>query len=69
MSGDKLLDSFLFDEKTYLPSEEFVKQANVKDARIYQDASEDWLGYWEKEAEKLDWFEKWAYDDIINKKR
>jgi len=59
MSDDKLLDSFLFDEKTYLPSEEFVKQANVKDARIYQDASEDWLGYWEKEAEKLDWFEKW----------
>lgn len=59
MSDDKLLDSFLFDEKTFYPSEEFAKQANVNDPRIYQDASEDWLKYWESEAEKLEWFEKW----------
>lgn len=56
---NNMIEKFLFEEKTYYPSPEFVEQANVNDARIYQDANEDWLGHWEKEAERLDWFKKW----------
>ncbi|WP_031515925.1 acetate--CoA ligase [Desulfofalx alkaliphila] len=57
-----LLEAF-FEERVFNPSSEFVEQANITDARIYQDASEDYLNYWAQEAERLDWFNKW--DQIL----
>ncbi len=64
MSGQKasseVLNNFMLEEeRVFAPSIDFVKQANFKDARIYQDANENWLDYWVKEAEKVDWFKKW----------
>ncbi|MCD5406752.1 MAG: acetate--CoA ligase [Desulfotomaculum sp.] len=64
MSDDNLLESFLFDEQAHSPSAEFAEQANVQDARIYQDASADSLSYWAKEAEQLHWFKKW--DSVLD---
>ena len=64
MSDDNLLESFLFDEQAHSLSAEFAEQANVQDARIYQDASADSLSYWAKEAEQLHWFKKW--DSVLD---
>ncbi|MBO8138377.1 MAG: acetate--CoA ligase [Desulfotomaculum sp.] len=56
-----LKGAFFLDEMVFHPSPEFRKNANVQDARIYLDAEENWLEYWNKEAEKLHWFQKWNF--------
>lgn len=58
-AADNVLQAFFSEDKVYPPSAEFVEQANVKDARIYQDAHEDFVEYWAQQAERLHWFKKW----------
>jgi acetyl-CoA synthetase len=47
------------DERVFRPSAEFVEKANVKDLSLYQEAEQDLEGFWAKQAERLDWFQKW----------
>jgi acetyl-CoA synthetase len=42
------------------PTAEVVKNANVKDPEaIRWEAEKDYLGYWARRAEELDWYRKW----------
>ncbi len=44
----------------FYPSEEVLKNANVKDYEsIYKRSIEDREGFWAEEAEKLNWYKKW----------
>lgn len=43
----------------YYPSKEVVKYANGKCDELYDFASRDLEGFWEKEAKNLKWFKKW----------
>jgi acetyl-CoA synthetase len=43
----------------YYPAEEFKKNAWIKDGKIYKEAGEDQVKFWEKLAEELFWFKKW----------
>ncbi|HUX60667.1 MAG TPA: acetyl-coenzyme A synthetase N-terminal domain-containing protein, partial [Ignavibacteriaceae bacterium] len=43
----------------YYPSKEVIKHANAKCDDLYQFASENYEGFWEKEAKNLHWFKKW----------
>ncbi len=45
--------------RTYDPPEEFVRQANVKDASVYDEAEKDYEGFWEERARQLHWFKEW----------
>ncbi|GAC1326542.1 MAG: acetate--CoA ligase [Chloroflexota bacterium] len=49
----------LSEDRQYPPKEEFAKQANVNDSKIYDEANRDFEGFWAKHAEELDWFKKW----------
>jgi acetyl-CoA synthetase len=53
------LEVLLRDEETFPPPEEFVKQANLSDPAVYEEADRDFEAWWESWAEKLDWFEPW----------
>ncbi len=53
------LVALLKEGRSFPPSEEFRRQANVSDPKIYEDARRDPEGFWAREAERLDWFEKW----------
>src|SRR5579859_1536329 len=53
------LVALLKEGRSFPPSVEFRRQANVSDSKIYEDARRDPEGFWAKEAERLDWFEKW----------
>ena len=53
------LEALLKEGRSFPPSEEFRRQANVSDSKIYEDARQDPEGFWAKEAERLEWFEKW----------
>ncbi len=60
MSDDKQAIEALFAEhRTFPPSEEFARQARVRDPQIYQRAATDFEKFWEGEAEHLAWFERW----------
>ena len=49
----------LLDVETFDPSAEFREHALLNDASIYEEAEQDWQGWWAKQAEQLHWFEKW----------
>ncbi len=60
-TGQELEDELasLLDQETFDPPEEFVEKALLSDAAIYDEAAADPVGWWEKQAEDLHWFEKW----------
>jgi acetyl-CoA synthetase len=58
-AAQERLVALLKEGRSFPPSEEFRRQAYVSDPKIYEDARRDSEGFWAKEAEHLDWFEKW----------
>ncbi|NLK01140.1 MAG: acetate--CoA ligase [Clostridia bacterium] len=57
--AEKSIEALLEEQRLFEPFEEFRRNANVSDESIYEEASEDREGFWAKQAERLDWFEKW----------
>ncbi|GBC91770.1 Acetyl-coenzyme A synthetase [bacterium HR15] len=53
------IEALLQEQRVFPPSEEFVRQANVSDPSIYEEASRDYEAFWAKCAEILDWYERW----------
>ncbi|RMF94114.1 MAG: acetate--CoA ligase [Candidatus Schekmanbacteria bacterium] len=56
--GNKPIEALLDEQRLFAPPEDFVKNANVKDEKIYEEGKniED---FWAKAAENIDWFKKW----------
>jgi acetyl-CoA synthetase len=53
------IEALLAEHREYPPSEAFRTQANVNDPAVYEEANKDYLAFWEKHANELDWFQKW----------
>ncbi len=53
------IESFLKEQQSFEPSEEFTAQANLRDPGIYERAEKDFEGFWEEMADQIDWFEHW----------
>ncbi|MBE3586096.1 acetate--CoA ligase [Desulfofundulus thermocisternus] len=58
-SEERVLETLLKEERTFPPPAYFVEKALVKDASIYEEAKADREGFWAKQAESIDWFQKW----------
>ncbi len=56
-----MLDALLHEDRKFEPSEAFKESANWSDPAIYEEASRDLEGFWSKQAESIDWFEKWSH--------
>ena len=54
----------LLEQETFPPPDEFREQANISDDSIYDEADKDYEGFWEKQAEALDWEQKW--DQVLD---
>ncbi|RRR96497.1 acetate--CoA ligase [Glycomyces terrestris] len=52
------LANLLSEERTFPPSPEFSKSANVT-AAAYDEAAADRLAFWERQARRLDWSKDW----------
>jgi len=46
------------------PPEAFVKDALITDDGLYEEAESDYQGFWEQQAESLEWGTKW--DTVLN---
>jgi acetyl-CoA synthetase len=57
MSGEAL-ENLSHEDRVFSPSEKFAAQANGK-ADLYESAKSDREGFWEKQAENLQWDTKW----------
>jgi acetyl-CoA synthetase len=57
MSEDSI-SNLLSENRTFPPSEEFSIDANLQE-NAYEEAARDRIGFWERQAERLDWFERW----------
>jgi acetyl-CoA synthetase len=82
-TGDPTLETRLeemLDIEKFDPPEDFVKQAHLSDPALYEQAEEDWKGWWHEQAKQLHWFKepaetvddsnppfyKWFKDGTIN---
>jgi acetyl-CoA synthetase len=54
----------LLDQETFAPPDEFRENANISDESIYDEADKDYEGFWEQQAEALDWEQKW--DQVLD---
>ncbi len=53
------LAALLQEGRTFPPPEEFRRQANIRDVKVYEEAQRDLEGFWGAQAERLDWFKRW----------
>ena len=58
MSNDSF-ENLSYEDRTFAPSDSFIKNANVK-SDVYKEADSDRLAFWEKQANRLDWDQKWS---------
>jgi len=58
MSNDSF-ENLSYEDRTFSPSDSFIKNANVK-SDVYQEADSDRLAFWEKQANRLDWDQRWS---------
>jgi acetyl-CoA synthetase len=49
----------LLDQEIFEPPAEFVEHALISDESAYEAAAKDPVGWWEQQADALDWFERW----------
>jgi acetyl-CoA synthetase len=56
---DETLSNLLHEERRFPPSTEFAAQANAQPS-MYDDASMDRLGFWESQADRLQWAQRWT---------
>jgi acetyl-CoA synthetase len=49
----------LLDKEVFEPPPEFVEKALISDESVYEEAEKDPVAWWEKQAEALDWSERW----------
>src|ERR1700674_643288 len=53
------IEALFAENRVFPPSEEFKKQANWNDPAVYDRAGADYLKFWEEQAARLEWFQKW----------
>jgi acetyl-CoA synthetase len=53
------IEAYYLENRTFPPPDSFKKQALVTDTSLYDEADEDWAGFWAKQALALDWYQDW----------
>jgi acetyl-CoA synthetase len=54
------IEAYYLEERTFPPSEDFKRDALVTNQSIYDEANEDYQGFWARQAlELLDWYDEW----------
>ncbi|HEX2049475.1 MAG TPA: acetate--CoA ligase [Actinomycetota bacterium] len=56
---ERTIEALLEERRTFVPPEDFTRQANVRDDSVYLEAADDPDAWWASQAERLHWFERW----------
>jgi acetyl-CoA synthetase len=57
--ADKAIEVLLDEKRSFPPSKEFKKSANIKSASIFNTARKNPQAFWAKAAKELHWFKPW----------
>ncbi|MDX1658553.1 MAG: acetate--CoA ligase [Nitriliruptorales bacterium] len=57
--ADQAIENLLEEGRTFPPPEDFKQRAHITDAAIYDEANEDYQGFWARQADRLDWYQDW----------
>lgn len=58
-NATQTISDLLKECRTFEPSAEFLQQSKMTDKKVYQEAENDYLKYWEGWANQLQWERKW----------
>ncbi|HUR18835.1 MAG TPA: acetate--CoA ligase [Acidimicrobiales bacterium] len=53
------IESFSSEGRRFPPPDAFRQKSIVTDRCLYEEAGEDWQGFWARQAQALDWFDEW----------
>ena len=54
------IEDYLIEDRTFPPPEDFKERSLVASPFLYDEANEDWQGFWARQAaDLLDWDEEW----------
>jgi acetyl-CoA synthetase len=53
------IEALFAEHRSFPPPEAFVRQANLHDPDVYKRAADNPERFWEDEADRLEWFERW----------
>ena len=59
MEPSVTIEALMDEQRTFAPSQNFVEQANISSAIIYEDG-ENYETFWEKQADSLLWRKRWT---------
>ncbi len=59
MADSDAIEALLGEDRTFPPPADFVTRAVVSDNSLYDEAAKDREAFWERQAEALDWFDRW----------
>ncbi len=57
--AEKTLEALLKEDRHFPPPQDFRERAVVRDPKVYEQAAQDRLKFWESFAQQLHWFKKW----------
>jgi acetyl-CoA synthetase len=58
------IEALFLEDRKIPPPDEFKADALVTDTALYDEADEDWQGFWARQALALDWYDEW--DTILD---
>ncbi|MCC6944535.1 MAG: AMP-binding protein, partial [Thermomicrobiales bacterium] len=58
-AGQENIEALYAENRTFPPPADFVAGSKYADPAIYAEAAADPEAFWAKQAERLDWFQKW----------
>ncbi|HEV3402391.1 MAG TPA: AMP-binding protein, partial [Acidimicrobiales bacterium] len=60
MADPATIEAYYLEDRSFPPSEEFKKDALIVDTSMYDEAAQDYQGFWARQAAVLlDWAEDW----------
>ncbi|MEY2419381.1 MAG: acetyl-CoA synthetase, partial [Actinomycetota bacterium] len=59
MAEPDAIEALFGEDRTFPPPADFVNRAVVADSSLYDEAAKDREAFWERQAEALDWFDRW----------
>ena len=63
--AEPAIGAYYTEDRTFAPPKDFKERALVTDAAIYDEAEQDWQGFWARQAaDLLTWFDDW--DTILD---
>ncbi len=59
MADADAIEALFAEDRTFPPPPDFAKHALVNDRSLYDEAAKDREAFWARQAEALDWFDRW----------